>query len=109
MLRRMKWMRLGGVVMLVLGVVIVLYLTLRQTGGTKPAASASADASGEELGAPAREAVRSSPRAAKQHVERQNCLASCASTRRTCEATADGEEAEQRCRDEASACQQECP
>jgi hypothetical protein len=107
----MKLLRVGGLVALVLGVVVVLYLSLRQMGGATPASSASAGAtSGRgELGEPPPEAVRSSPKAAKQYVERQNCVANCASERRTCEATADDDGAAQRCRDRATACEAECP
>ena len=106
----MKWLRIGGLVAVVLAVVIVAYLMLRQLGGARSgSAAASASANGEELGAPAPEAVRKSPKAAKEHVERQNCLANCAAEARTCQATADGAEAEQRCRDQGRACESECP
>jgi hypothetical protein len=105
----MKWLRVGGLVALVLSVVIVMYLALRQVGGTKPGSAAASASAESDLGAPAPEAVRSSPKAAKQHVERQSCLANCAAETRTCQATADGVEAEQRCRDQGRACESECP
>ena len=105
----MKWLRIGGLVGLVLAVAIVLYLALRR-GSSPPPASAAASASAEdELGAPPPEAVGSSPKAAKHYVERQNCLANCTAESRTCEATADGTEGEQRCREQGRACVAECP
>jgi hypothetical protein len=105
----MKWLRVGGLVAVVLAVVIVLYLTLHQFGGAKSGSAAASASVGSELGAPAPEAVRSSPKAAKEHVERQSCLANCAAETRTCQATADGAEAEQRCREQGRACESECP
>jgi nucleoid-associated protein YgaU len=103
----MKMLRVGGLIALVLGVALALYLSVRQFGGATPAASASAGS--DQLGAPPPEAVRSSPKVARQYVERQNCLANCTSARRTCEGAAAGAEGAQGGRDQAKACEADCP
>jgi hypothetical protein len=108
----MSWLRPVGYVALLVTLVLTLYLVRARFGrgtGAATSASAAASASADELGAPPPAAVRSSPAAAKRYIERQNCLAACASEGGVCLATADGDEDTRRCEAQKKKCAGECP
>src|SRR5512133_1819237 len=102
----MRWLRVGGLVMLMVSAVIVVALALRSR---TPAATGPAASSGShKLGEAPPEDVARTPVAAKAFVESQNCLANCTAEARTCGATAEGDEAEGRCQTQAKICEAAC-
>jgi hypothetical protein len=102
----MKWLRVGGLVMLIASAVIVVALSLRSRS---PSSAGPAASSGtHKLGEAPPEDVARNPVAAKEFVESQNCLANCTAEARTCSATAEGDEAVARCQAEAKTCEAGC-
>jgi len=112
----MSWFRPVGYVALLIAGVLTLYLAARMFGGDdKPAEPTAAETTEEEeeepaeLGDEAPDSVRTNEAAAKQHIERQHCLAGCKGEHKICVATADGADAKQRCNDQKQSCDDGCP
>jgi hypothetical protein len=96
-------MKLVGLMVSLLIVAALFYFAY----GKKEAAPGDGPAVGTTLGAPPPTDVASNPKAARQHTERQMCLANCAAEARTCETLAAGETA--KCGEAKEACDGRCP
>ncbi len=101
----MRSLRPVGFASLFFSLLLVAYLTLRSGGAGKTVDADAGPPPVVTLGAPPPANVGSDVRAARRHVETQNCLAACASEAQVCEMTSDDKAP---CASARSACEAKC-